>query len=463
MGFSTSSKKITVFTLVMMNIIAVDSLRSLSMGAVYGYTLLAFYALAAVLFFIPSILVTAELATAFPITGGVYIWVREAFGQRFGFLAIWLQWIYNVVWFPTIFAFVASTLTAAFAPSYANNPYVLLSIVLIAFWSITFINTLGIEASSKLSTMGAVLGTLLPMLVLIGLGVAWFSHDQSKGIAFDAKNFLPNFSDLHNVAFLTNVLFGLMGMEMSAVHAGDVRNPAKNFPKALAYSGGIIIITLIAASLAIAMVIPQDHINLLSDIVNALNVFFGAYHLPIGAQIVTVLIVIGSLAGAGAWLLGPARGLHIASISSALPSIFSLKNKQGMPIGILLIQGLVATALMSAFVLMPSVSGSYWLLSNLTAQLALLFYILLFASAIRLRHKRPHKKTTYRIPGGNWGMNCVAGIGILTCLSVIILGFFPPEHIATGSQWRYESLLIGGMILFTAPAFWFSKKKHLNI
>src|SRR5690242_8046126 len=97
-----SSKRLSVFALVMINVIAVDSLRNLTMGAEYGLALVFFYSLAALLFFIPTVLVTAELATGWPITGGSYVWVREAFGSRLGFLAIWLQWIYNVVWYPTI-------------------------------------------------------------------------------------------------------------------------------------------------------------------------------------------------------------------------------------------------------------------------------------------------------------------------------------------------------------------------
>src|SRR5258708_37865689 len=92
-------KILSLFSLVMINVIAVDSLRTLPISAAYGYSLIFYYVLAALAFFIPSTLVSAELATGWPTIGGVYIWVREAFGNRWGFLAIWLQWIYNVVWY----------------------------------------------------------------------------------------------------------------------------------------------------------------------------------------------------------------------------------------------------------------------------------------------------------------------------------------------------------------------------
>ena len=158
-----NGKTLGVFSLVMINVIAVDSLRSLTAGAEYGFALVFFYALAALLFFIPTILVSAELATAWPNTGGVYVWVREAFGPRFGFMTIWLQWIYNVVWYPTIFSFIAGIAASLIEPSLANNKIYILSAVLIAYWSTTLINCCGLKIANKLTTLGAIVGTNQPL------------------------------------------------------------------------------------------------------------------------------------------------------------------------------------------------------------------------------------------------------------------------------------------------------------
>ena len=87
---NTHHKSLSLFTLIMMNVIAIDNLRSLTVGAEFGFSMVFFYLVAMLLFFIPTILVSAELATGWPNTGGVYVWVREAFGPRWGFLTIWL-------------------------------------------------------------------------------------------------------------------------------------------------------------------------------------------------------------------------------------------------------------------------------------------------------------------------------------------------------------------------------------
>ncbi len=454
-------KTLSVFTLIMINVIAIDNLRSLTAGAVYGFSLLFFYLLAALLFFIPTILVTAELATGWPNTGGVYIWVREAFGPRWGFLTIWLQWIYNVVWYPTIFAFIAGILAYLIYPPLVDNKYFMLGIILCAFWSTTLVNCLGLRVSSWVSVIGAIIGTIIPMAFISILSFIWIYKGNPSHIHFTVKNFFPSMNNLQNIAFLTNILFGLMGMEMSAVHAGDVHNPQRDYPRALFISAIIILTTLIFSCLAITIVVPIEKLNLVSGLIDAFDIFFKAYHLAWFIPIIAVLIIIGSLSGATAWLLGPARGLLIATKDSNLPHFLSKQNKQNMPIGILLTQGVIVTLICIVFLIMPTVNSSYWVLSNLTAQLALLFYVLFFAAAIRLRYKHAHVERAFQIPGGMIGIGLVCGAGIITCIGAIILGFLPPTHIiAIGGIVKYETILILGIVTCCLlPIFFYRTKK----
>lgn len=455
---NSHGKSISIFTLIMINVIAIDNLRSLTVGAEYGFSMVFFYGIATLLFFIPTILVTAELATGWPNTGGVYVWVREAFGPRLGFLTIWLQWIYNVVWYPTIFAFVAGIVAYLIDPHLVDNKVFMLSVILIAFWGMTFLNCIGIKISSLISVFAALIGTIFPMILIGGLGFAWLYLGRPSEVHFSVNDFFPHLNSAHDLAFLTNILFGLMGMEMSAVHAGDVHHPEKTFPRALITSAVIILTTLIFACLAITIVIPVDKLNLVSGLIDAFQVFFQSFNMGWMLPVICVLIIVGSLGGASAWILGPARGLLIATQDSRLPKIISLKNKKHMPVGILILQGLIVTALSSVFLIMPTVNSSYWILSNLTAQLALIFYILLFAAAIRLRYKHKHVKRAYRIPGKSWGIWVVCGIGILTCIGAIILGFLPPSQIAVGNIWRYEAILIFGILTcFLLPIILYRK------
>ena len=84
------SVKLGVFTLAIMNVTAVVSLRGLPAEAEYGVSSAFYYLFAALVFLIPTALVAAELAAMFQDKqGGVFRWVGEAFGKKAGFLAIW--------------------------------------------------------------------------------------------------------------------------------------------------------------------------------------------------------------------------------------------------------------------------------------------------------------------------------------------------------------------------------------
>ena len=457
-GEGKKRKVLNVFSLVMINVIAVDSLRSLPVSAEYGFSLVFFYILGGLFFFIPTALVAAELATGWPQTGGIYIWLREAFGKKSGFLIIWLQWLYNVVWYPTIMSFLAATLCYIFAPELATNKAYMLTMILLLFWGATFANWFGIQISSWISTVAALIGTLLPMLLIIVLAVCWLVAGHPIQIHFTSHEFFPTMNP-GSLGLLTVVLFGLIGIEMSAVHAGDVRNPQKDYPKALFISAILIIFTLVFGALAIAMVVPAKSIQLASGLMDAFQAFFQTFHMPWMTPVIAVLIIVGGLGTVSAWVIGPTKGLMIAAEDGAAPSFFKGTNKYAVPTKILVLQGAIMTVLSLFFVLMPNINTAFSLLSTMTGQVALLVYVGIFSAAIRLRFTKPEAPRAYRIPGGKVGMCVVAGFGILTSLTIFAFGFFPPSQIALGSTKIYEFVLISGVILICIPPLVMMRKK----
>ncbi|STX28324.1 amino acid antiporter [Legionella beliardensis] len=452
-----SKKVLSVFSLVMINVIAVDSLRTLPMSAKLGLPLVAYYLIAAITFFIPVALVAAELATAYPSTGGIYVWVREAFGQRAGFITIWLQWIYNVVWYPTILAFIAATVSYLFAPELANNKIYLLTTTIGLFWLFTFLNCFGMRLSSWVSTIGAIFGTILPMLVIIGLGIIWLAQGRPSAVDWSGS-WLPDFSNLGNLSLFAAVLFGLIGVEMSAVHAEEVKNPQRDYPRAILYSIFIIFSTLVLSSLAIVIVVPNAELSVVSGLIEAFAIFFNSYHMPAMTFVIALLIILGGLSGVSAWIIGPTKGLLIAARDGSLPPRFAQVNKYGSPVPILIIQGIIFTLLTSVFILFDSINAAYWLLSDLCAQMALLVYIFMFAAAIKLRYSQPEKHRTYTVPGGNAVMWLVASTGILCCIVAMIIGFVPPTQIPIQNVAFFEAFLIIGLLVFVALPWWWAKR-----
>jgi glutamate:GABA antiporter len=453
-----SKKALSVFSLIMINIIAVDSLRSLPISAEYGFSLVFFYIICGIGFLLPVALVAAELATGWPETGGIYIWLREAFGKKWGFLVVWVQWVYNVVWYPTILSLLAATLSYLIDPALAHNKVYIFSMVIAFFWLATIINLYGIRISSLVSTIATIFGTLIPMILIIGLGYMWLHRGNPLAIEISTKTFFPDISHIGNLALLSSVVFGLIGLEMSAIHAGDVRNPQKDYPRAVFISASVILITLILGSLAIAFVIPQAEIQLSSGLIESFKVFFSAFGLPFMVPIIALLIVLGGFGTVAAWVLGPSRAIMIAAQDDAAPKWLMTANRHNAPFSVLLGQAVVVSFLSLFFIFMPSINAAFVLLSTMTAQLALVVYMMMFAAAIKLRYSQPDIERKYKIPGGNFGMWLIAGLGFSVCVLIFFIGFIPPTQIAIGNTTNYEVILILGCAVMCFPVF-FKKQK----
>lgn len=444
-------KVLGVFALVMINVIAVDSLRSLPFSAEYGFSLVFYYLVGAAFFFLPIALVSAELATAWPNKGGIYVWVREAFGDFWGFMVIWLQWVYNIVWYPTILSSLAAILAYMINPELAEDRLFMLITVLSIFWGATLLNCVGMKLSSAVSTISALIGTLIPMVFIIFLGVFWIYLGKPLQINFTKPEFFPDLTDTKMLVFLTALLFGLVGIEMSAVHADEVKNPGRTYPRAIFYSTIIILGTLMLSSLAIAIVVPRNDLSVVTGLVQAYEIFFTAFHLKWMSPIITILIIVGGIGCVAAWIIGPTKGLLVAAQDGCAPKVLAKMNKKGVPIVILMTQSTIFSILCAVFLLMPTVSSSYWLLTAMTAQLAMLVYVALFAAAIYLRYKRPGVARAYRVPFKNIGMWLICILGILTSVFVVGLGFVPPAQIEVGNLNVYEFILTAGILLLSLP------------
>ncbi|AUH70784.1 amino acid permease [Legionella sainthelensi] len=444
---------LTIFSLTMITVGSVDSIRNLPATALFGSQLIFYFFLGALFFLIPTALVSAELASGWAKQGGIYIWVKQAFGKKIGFLAIWLQWIENVIWYPTILSFVAGTIGYLINPTLTSNPYFLWAVIVSSFWGTTILNLRGMKSSAVFSNLCSLAGLLLPMSLIIGLGLVWVTQGNPLQIQFDIPSIVPHVEDKSMWVSLTAIIMSFCGIEIATVHANDVKNPQHAFPKVLIYSVGIILSTLILGSLAIAIVLPGKDINLVAGIMQAFEAFFSSYHMYWMMPVVAVMLVLGGLGGVSNWIIAPTKGLLVAAEDGNLPDYFQRTNAKGAPVVMLYTQATIVTVLSGLFLFMPSVNGSYWLLTALAAQLYMLMYFIMFIAAIKLRLSEPEHPRPFKIPGGLAGMLFVAGIGIIGVCATLGVSFIPPDGINVGGLVRYELTLIGGLILMCLPPF----------
>lgn len=470
MGNSEKSNKIGIFTLAMINVAAVLSLRNLPGLAEYGYALIFYLTIGSLCFFIPSALVSAELASGWPQTGGVYLWVKEAFGPKWGFVAIFMQWVQNLPWYPAVLAFVASAIAYIFDPQLANNKWFVVVVIWISLWGATLLNFRGMKLSAFLSTSGVISGTIIPGIIIIVLGAIYVFSGKALAITFSLDSLIPELGNLNQLMLLAGMMMAISGMEMSAVHITDVENPAKNFPKAIFIACIVIVLLCVLGSLSIAIVIPPDSVSLSAGVCQAFEELFKTHGLPWATPVVAFFLAYGALTMAITWMAGPSKGLREVAKEGYLPKLWQKENKHGMPVGILIIQAAFSTVLSLIVLFMPTVSSAFWIMSALAAQLYLVMYLLMFAAAIKLRCSQPDVKRPYKIPGGKTGMWIVSGIAFLTSAFTIIFGFIPTDAVrmeGTASMIGYVSFLLVGVVMFvTIPLLFYhraeKKKKALG-
>ncbi|MGY3450500.1 putative glutamine/gamma-aminobutyrate antiporter GadC [Bradyrhizobium sp. USDA 4353] len=457
---STGSQvgKISILTLAIMNVVAVVSLRGLPSEAEYGMSSIFYYLLAAVVFLIPVSLVAAELATGWPEKGGVFRWVGEAFGPRWAFLAMFMLWIEVTVWFPTGLTFGAVSL-AFIGPdqrwdqALSSNNWFVLGVVLAIYWMATLISFRGVEAFARVSKWGGIIGTIVPAAILIALGFAYLFGGGKPQISLSVDKIIPDFTNFNNVVLAAGIFLFYAGMEMNAIHVKEVSNPTRNYPIAILIAALGTVAIFVLGTLAIAFIIPQADINLTQSLLVAYRDMLRWAGLPWLAPVMGAALACGVLAGIVTWVAGPSSGLLTVAKAGYLPRFWQKTNSHGMAVNILLVQAVMVSALSIMFVVLPSVQAAYQILSQLTAILYLVMYLLMFAAAISLRYTQPDRVRPYRIPGGNLGMWIVGGLGFLGSLLAFVLSFIPPGQISVGSPTLYVAILATLTVAFVILPF----------
>jgi len=411
-----------VWDIVFINIAAIVAVRWLAMTAAYGASSILLWVAAVLLFFIPLGLVSTELATTWPDQGGIYVWVREAFGRRAGFMASWFYWVNNFFYYPALLTFVTVIMASIINPELAHNKLFVCGCVIGFLWISTFINVRGMKTFVRFSNLAGIFGVLLPLtiLIILGFGSVWF---WKIPIATDYSwaNWLPDLSSKSNLGFLAVLMFSMAGIELMPTMAGETENPQKTFPRATFISAFFIVGLYIISTVAITFVLAPEKIGAASGVIDTLFVLEKELHLPFLALIVGGMMVLGSVGSIGVWIVAPIKMLLESCRDGVLPKWFMQTNKDDMPVRALLVQAVVVTLIVICISFLPSINAFFETLVLMAAITIFISYIFMFLAFIKLRIKYPEKYRPYRVPGCKLVGYLVAGVGLFSVFLAIVL------------------------------------------
>jgi APA family basic amino acid/polyamine antiporter len=370
-----------------------------------------------------------ELAAMLPHAGGMYIYLREAFSPLWGFLYGWT--FFTVIQTGTIAAVAVAfaRFLSIIYPPIAENRYLIEPIHLSSGYAIslstaqltgilviallTWTNTRGLKYGKIVQNLFTSAKTVaLAALILAGLFLGWNSQavhanftDMFRLGSFDASLGVAAGSVFGLIVALcvaqSGSLFSADSWHDITIVAGEVRNPSRNVPLAMALGCSAVILLYLLANIAYLVVLPLPAIqNAPSDRVATamLQVIFPGY----GPMIMAIAIMISTFGCVNSLVLAGARAYYAMAKDNLFFRQAGELNAARVPGWGLVAQGIWAAVLVLPRTYDPGTKQYGNLYSNLlewVISAALLFYILTIAGMFQLRRKRPDLPRPYKVVG----------------------------------------------------------------
>jgi len=410
-----------------------------------GVAWFSWWAITMVVFFIPYGLMTAELGAAWPGEGGVYVWVREAFGPRWGSTVAWLYWINNAYWIPSVYLIFAGTFEQIFLKT--RSTWQEAGIAIVLTWLTVGVGVVRLEVSKWLPNLGAVVKVLI-FLALGALGIGSLLSGHRPANDFSLGSILPKWND--SLAYLPVLLYNTFGFELMSSAGGEMRDAKRDVPRVILLSGGVIAVVYALGVAGILLAVPLGKLSIVTGTWDALAVLGGEW----GAAGKTGVLLLGigflyaCIANIVTWSLGANRVAAVAAEEGVLPEALGrLHPRFRTPHVAFIVMGVVSTALLVGNALLSdSQSNVFWMTFKLSGLCLLLCYLLVFPAFLVLRRREPDQPRPYRLPGGAasaWLASIVCTLYIAGASAL----FFAPSP--TSQAPLKEGLLLGAETLAT--------------
>ena len=410
-------KSITFWELVLMNVSALYGIRwiakSTSDSFGLGLGAIPMWIIFMLIFFVPQALMCAELATAYPTDGGLNDWVKIAFGTKYGFLVSWMHWTALIFWYASFLTFFSINFTYMIGkPELADNKILVLIMSLVVFWALSFASMRGMKFGKYFTSVGA-LGSVVPTVCLIGmaiLAVVVFKKAPSAS-EYTIATLTPKLN-MNSLVAISGITFAYTGAEFTANFASEMKNPQKDYPRAIMIAAGTICVLYVIGSVCMTMLMPTSEIF--------------AY-------------------------TGTLDALVIACNLLEVPRFFVQ----------IVFQAILVSLLLAGVAVFPAVETIYNVLITMTALTSLFPYVLLFAAYIKIKRKKVDKPGLYQMTKNKkWG--CFLGyMELVICVIAIVCSALPvmttfKENVV------YEVEMIGGGLLVIVSGLWLWKRSGLK-
>lgn len=394
-----------------------------------------------VAFCLPYGMITAELGTTYPSEGGMYDWVKKAFGPKWAGRVAWNYWVNFPLWIASLAVAVTDIIAGMF--DIELNIVTLLILQLIYVWLVTFLSTQRVGESKYVVN----LGTAIKIILLLGIGIlglyTLIKTGESANPITSVGDLFPSF-DLESWSFISIILFNFMGFEVVGTWTDDMENPKKDIPKALIFGGLLMAIFYILPATGFNIALSPEVVANMDpeNVVEVLTALFTAVGLS-AATIKFIVVIAGFMfiytfvANIASWSFGVNEVAKYAAEDGSMPKMFTPVNEEGVPYKAAIINGIVASVIVVGGILAnainPDFGASFSLFFCLSWITLLISYAPMFLAFLKLRKTDANAKRPYKVPGSDLVIKIAAWVPfVILVLGIVftLFGDFSAEYIA---------------------------------
>ena len=402
--------------------------ESVAPTAAIGNTQYFWWILLIVAFCLPYGLITAELGSTFNSEGGMYDWVKKAFGKKWAARVAWNYWINFPLWIASLAVAVTDVVAGIFE---IELSIVWLLILQLGYtWLVSFLGTKRIGESKWIVNIG----TFFKMFFMLSLGLlgiyVFIKTGESANPIKSVSDLLPTL-DLAGLSFISVIIFNFLGFEVVATFTDDMENPKKEIPKALIIGGGLMALFYIlpATGINIAMSTEQAEAAGITDSFALLLTSLGMNDTLIRVIVITVglMFIYTMIANIVSWSFGVNNVAKYSAEDGGLPKIFAKENKEQVPYMASILNGVVASIIVILGIILGVVSEEasnlFWTFFSFSLVTLLISYIPLFPAFLKLR-KTDKTERAYKVPGNNFVLNLITWVPFVFLIASVIFTLF---------------------------------------
>ncbi len=405
---SEKTKKFRLFDAVLAAVCVVLVVESAAPAAAIGNAQFFWWIFLLIGFFLPYGMISSELGTTYDDEGGIYDWVRRAFGHSWGTRVSWYYYINFPLWMGSLAVLFTDVIMQISGIELSTPVSILIQLLFI--WIVVFISCFKVSDSKWILNIAA----FIKAFIMLTIGVLGIYVAVTRGSAneFTPSSFIPAF-DAGGLSYISIIVFNFLGFEVVTTFASEMKNPGREIPKAIVLGGLLIAFFYLLSAFGIGVAVPAEDLSTSGGLVDSFMLLLNQTRGPL-ITIFGILFLYTLFSNLISWSLGVNYVAQYAAQNGSMPKLFAKTDKNDMPIGANIANGIIASLIVLIAPFIPS-QDIFWSFFALNMVTLLMSYILMFPAFLKLRKKDPDIERPYKVSGGKFRL------GLMTYLPMILL------------------------------------------